>query len=76
MQKMPLLVHNLDQYEAVQTCGSLRLCSIDILNKGHIFLRSKAFPSRDFLLLNKLGPWAESFFYLLPLLGLCVVWYF
>jgi hypothetical protein len=39
---MPLLVHKPERCKAVQTHGSVRLSSMDMLNKNHIPFRSKA----------------------------------
>jgi hypothetical protein len=46
---------------------------MDMLNNTTFPSGPKLFTSTDFLLLNKVGPWAESFSYLLPLSGLSVV---
>jgi hypothetical protein len=45
----------------VQTHGSLRVSSMDVLNNATFYSGPRLFPRRDFLLLNKVGLWSASF---------------
>jgi hypothetical protein len=50
------------KYEVpVQTHESLRLSSMDILNKTIFYSGPRLVPSRDFVLLSKVGSWSASF---------------